>query len=491
MTPLSLFRINTKTFAIAPTNRTIAWFGIGFMTFMSAVQLIWPLIHLPFHIAFMNEGWNAVHTAHAMRGEALYPSNDSFMFNNYPPLSFYIVGLAGMFVGDDIVAGRIVSLLALLVIAGNVAQTVRNLGGTALFGIFAGVLVIAIFTKSFTLYVGKNDPQLLAHAIMATGFTVFTASPRRARNLAAAAFIMVLAGFVKHNIFAMPLATTVWLLQNDRRALARWIIFALAFLSLGFAACGFVFGGAFYEQLLSSRAYNLYNIVTLLGWTQGFIIPILLWLVFASQARPDPQIRLVSHLLVAGGIVYVITRAGEGVSVNALFDWVIGAGIATGVLLSRVGEVRFSNRYGPEITRMLIVGVLCLRMILLPQHEIIELLRNYSTFLATLRSQEAALSKDIAILKREKGPILCQDISLCYWSGHEAVFDEFNAGQAILAGARDVNVLKRQIISGKYHVLQIYGEPLWLLDAAHASGLSERPGATRESGVIFTQGSSR
>ena len=48
-----------------------------------------PLIH--------NEGWNAVHTSRAMSGGHLYQYDTAFLVNNYPPLSFYVVGLPSTF----------------------------------------------------------------------------------------------------------------------------------------------------------------------------------------------------------------------------------------------------------------------------------------------------------------------------------------------------------------------------------------------------------
>jgi len=56
-----------------------------------------------------NEGWNAYHAQSAMSGGVLYPGQGSFLFNNYPPVSFYVVGTLGRVVGDQIVAGRIVT----------------------------------------------------------------------------------------------------------------------------------------------------------------------------------------------------------------------------------------------------------------------------------------------------------------------------------------------------------------------------------------------
>jgi hypothetical protein len=386
-------------------------------------------------------------------------------------------------IGDNIFAGRIISLLAVLVVAANVIQTVRNLGGTAAFGVFAGALWIGILSKSYLLYVGVNDPQLLAHAVMTTGFTIFTASPGQTRYVAAAAFVMVVAGFIKHNQFGMPLAITTWLVQHDRRTLARWIAFSSMFLALGFAICGLVYGTAFFAQLLTPRTYSFYNVIILLGWIQGFVIPLALWVAFVWLAPPQPQFSLISHLLVAGGIVFVVTRSGNGVSINSLLDWVIGASIATGIMLSHLSTSKLSHRHGVAVTSAAIVALLCLRMVVLPSNTTVRLLSDPS-IVGNLREHEAAYRSDIAFMRQRPGPTICEDSSLCYWSGHTSLYDPFNAGQAFLTGARNLEALKRNVVAGQYKLLQLF-EDSQLLEAARASGFIESYG-TADGHIFFT-----
>src|ERR1700748_2343620 len=64
-----------------------------------------------------NEGWNAYWAEVAWHGGPLYPAVDSPISNNYPPLSFYLVGALGRVVGDNIFAGRLLALVSLGVIA--------------------------------------------------------------------------------------------------------------------------------------------------------------------------------------------------------------------------------------------------------------------------------------------------------------------------------------------------------------------------------------
>jgi hypothetical protein len=464
------------------TERKVAWIGIGVMGVMSLLYLLVPTLRLQMQDSLLpNEGWNAQQSVQALSGGVLYPTNDSFWFNNYPPLSFYIVGLIGSGIGDYILAGRLISLVAILTIAANIALTVRNLGGTLLFGVLAGVFFIGTLAKSYVNYVGVDEPQLLAHAVMTTGFVIFTASPRSSRHIAFAALVMATAGFIKQNIFAMPLAATTWLLQTDRRAFAYWFSFSLGILILGFAAAGEIYGPAFFEQMLYPRTYRLYNVLGLLGWLQNFIVPLVLWIIFARGAPREPRIQLVNHLVVAGGIAFVVTRLADNVSINSLFDWVIGTSIAVGVMLSRVDEARLSRRYGPDLTRGLIVGALCLRMILLPQTELINLLLNKESWFE-YRTSNAAFRRDIAFMQNHQGPAICEDLALCHRSGHQSEYDAIGNEGAFQLGVRNIDVLRQQIATGQYPLIQLNGPSSPLFVAARAASLKEQPGA---SGVII------
>jgi hypothetical protein len=46
-------------------------------------------LHIPFD---PNEGWNAYFAQRAMQTGSPYPPDGGFMVNNYPPLSFFVIG---------------------------------------------------------------------------------------------------------------------------------------------------------------------------------------------------------------------------------------------------------------------------------------------------------------------------------------------------------------------------------------------------------------
>src|SRR5512132_1468179 len=88
---------------------------IWWIAALAALFLVWPVwrAFLPLEI-WGNEGWNAYHADAAMRGAGLYPPPDGLVANNYPPLSYFLIGWLGQLFGDPLYVGRALSLLATL-----------------------------------------------------------------------------------------------------------------------------------------------------------------------------------------------------------------------------------------------------------------------------------------------------------------------------------------------------------------------------------------
>ena len=202
-----------------------------------------------------NEGWNAYHTAAAMAGHGLYPAATSFTTNNYPPLSFYLVGIVGMVTGDTIVAGRIVCLLSFLTVAGEIALIARRFGCGRLEATFAALL-FGGFLLLNSDYVGMDDPQLLGHALQISALLLLLSGSGSLTRIAGSAALFVAALFVKHNLVALPLAGVIWLLVYDRRTALRLAAFMLALGFAGLAASRLVFGVDLLSRLNAARSYS-------------------------------------------------------------------------------------------------------------------------------------------------------------------------------------------------------------------------------------------
>src|SRR3569833_2044929 len=199
-----------------------------------------------------NEGWNAYHALAATEGRTPYPHD--LMVNNYPPLSFYIVGALGDHIGDNIIAGRLVSLLSFLAIGMGLAALLRQMGASVLDGIFAGLLFSAGLLIASD-YVGMNDPQLLGHALQIEALLLLL-RPRPAIAMGAA--LLVAGLFVKHSLIAVPLAAFVWMLPRNRGEALRLAAWGIGFGDIGlFVVCLFL-GVFFFFVLVSVWVWCLF-----------------------------------------------------------------------------------------------------------------------------------------------------------------------------------------------------------------------------------------
>src|SRR5262249_28833447 len=162
--------------------------------------------------------------------------------NNYPPLSFYIVGWIATVLGDAVFAGRMVAWTSFLGVAVLIAATLRRTGSDALAALFGAMFFLGYSIVHFNEYVGMDDPQWLAHAIMMLGLFVCLRAPENPRASVTAGVLMALALFVKHNIVALPLALLIWLAIHDRRAATRFAVSGLVMGLTGLVLCEALFG---------------------------------------------------------------------------------------------------------------------------------------------------------------------------------------------------------------------------------------------------------
>src|SRR5258708_17920666 len=102
---------------------------IALLAVLAVYFMVWPVwrVGFPIEIA-QNEGWNAYHADAAMGAAPLYPPTDTLIVNNYPPLSFYVVGGFAQVFGDALYVGRVLSLIAVVGLCSLIATVIRQLG---------------------------------------------------------------------------------------------------------------------------------------------------------------------------------------------------------------------------------------------------------------------------------------------------------------------------------------------------------------------------
>ena len=128
----------------------LLWMGITAM-----IVLARHVILLPIRTSLKyNEGWNAYQAAHAFSPEPplSQPGCDnfqqlstSFLLHRRRPL--------GKFLGDNIIAGRVVSLFAFIFIGAGIGWIVAKRFGQPVLGLFMNLFFLAIFGYYFSDYI--------------------------------------------------------------------------------------------------------------------------------------------------------------------------------------------------------------------------------------------------------------------------------------------------------------------------------------------------
>lgn len=373
-----------------------------------------------------NEGWNAFQTLQALGAGPLYPPPGSLTGNNYPPVSFFIVGWIGQMTGDDIVAGRIIAFVSALIVSGFIFAAVRLINVRSTVEPMIGVLLFLGFNATiFRSYFAMDDPQWLGHALMTAGiFLLLTGAknkPLEAGRVVAAALLVLSGGFIKHNLVAFPLAATLWLGFHDRRALTVWIVTSAFTLVAAAALLYHTYGYVFFADLLASnRHYSWSRMAFRSVGPMAVMVPMILITLRLWNARKvDRRIDLILLMVVISVPLGILERSGQGVDRNAHFEALIALSITTAVSLGRCG---FASKKLLLLRPLpwLIVPFL----LLLPETfrtDVNEILHRGDREIvwSVMQNRVAATS----------GRVACETPAICYWAGKPFEIDFFLYGQ--------------------------------------------------------------
>jgi hypothetical protein len=400
----------------------------GLIVLCIAIQMAWPLATIGRHISLNNnEGWNAYWSTRALAGQPIYTDAASPLTNNYTPLSFYIVGWFGRAIGDLVLAGRIVSLVGLGGCSILVGLIAARFGRETRWGWAASAAFLLIAVTIAPRYIAADDPQWLAAALQMAGLWVLVQRERlTAARIMGASLILLVAGLIKHNQVALPLAVTLALAIHDRRALAIWLATGAALLVLTLGALHALYGSAFVDQVLyHQRVLHLYYLGPALS-TVGFFVPAAaIAIAYIPRIRTwgrDSRLTMLALFAVLATILGILERFGAGVSQNAHFDALIAVMLLFGIVLVQGAHIRLSTA-----TRL---ALMTLAIAPAAAKDLANLPRQASAWRDIDRTDEA-WSDAIRYLASRPGPIACERPALCYWAGKPYTLDFSNYGQKL------------------------------------------------------------
>ena len=396
--------------------------------------LIWPVWRAQFLIEIWpTEAWNAYFQDAAASGGTLYRPADELVGNNYPPLSFYAIGYLGALFGDNLFVGRAISIVALLCIAIEIFLAVRILAGGVV-GAAVGALWYAAYTAhSSELYVGTNDPQLAGEAIMGAALVWFLARDRDKGSALGPLLLMVVTGFWKHNMIAIPLTAVGWLLLRDGRRAIRPVLVSAAATVTGLLLCTAIYGRAFPDNLFATRDHAWSHLVAQIGHLQWSALALVIWGLWAWSARTSHAARFTALHVAIGLVACILQWFGHSVGRNAEFDLIIALGIGIGVAFERIETSWLAMRIGVARSRDLLLVLLVLRLVISDRQGSALVLFS-PEFRATLHAAEQAARDDIKRVASIPGDVFCSNKVVCRAAGKPFAVDEFKTEELVATG---------------------------------------------------------
>jgi hypothetical protein len=360
----------------------------------------------------------------------------------------------------------------------------------------AGLWFLATLSRFIDRYVGMNDPHLPALAIMVWAMVWFVRCRQKRRAVEWAILLMVLAGFFKHTLFAIPIATLVWLAWSDRvsggadipvcrkkcrtpgrqecpphRGEGCWLAIRAAIVGAGAAAvglalCGVAYGDVFFRQLMMPRQYSLTQALASLGrlqWIAPALIVFAIWLWYrwrgcgaavpAARAGepPAPQVAAVNDglrftviFVAIAFVLHFFQKMGAGVDDNAQFELAVAAAIGLGLAFDRLGAIPSLRRWGIDRSRFVVVLILIGRL-LASDCTSPYLLVVSPEFRAGLERRAAAMDSKAAEIAAIPGPVVCPVMTVSRRAGKPFVFDAFAVDQRVKTGHLSPDELKRRL----------------------------------------------
>ena len=447
----------------------IIWAACAILAACALAGVLEPVVSLFRYIPRdYNEGWNAYWADVAWHGGQLYPPIDSSVANNYPPVSFYVVGALGHLFGDSIFAGRMVAIVSLSVVAVNIGLWLRICRIERSIAVFAATLFVTAFVEYAPVYVALDDPQLLAHAMILTATTILWRFNFTQWALVIASVLMVLGGMTKHLLIPLPIAVTVWIAIYRKERLGAWLLTSLTTLTVAAALVWLLFGSPFIHDLRSARVYSKLSArkhsIEYLGAMSLVLIaaaPAVLALTsrFSSQGLRQNALLIMIYAVI-GTLIGVLAAGGAGVDRNAFFDLLIPACLAIGVTLEYL-------RSRPAILFVRGSGVRGSGNPVLMAIVAISLTAQYATQAADRWPENWRLVKQVDLREAQAlddirairavghDAAACEMVALCYWAGSAFTVDLFNYGQKLRTGAVQVASCPNVFLRGPVHLLQL------------------------------------
>lgn len=419
---------------------------------LAGITFLFPLLRAFLRVEITyNEGWNVYNASAVAHHQMLYPAAYGWTTVNYPMLSFVIVAWLHRLTHDYLFTARVLSLLATLACGVLAGAIVRRVSASVFAGWIAGALTVAIFCAEADVYVGMADPQMLALAFFMAGLLLYVARRESLAALVGVAALFVIGGNIKHDPLAFPAAVVLDLLILSWRRALWFCVWGTLFVSVAVWLNLHYGGPGFFLQLSAPRTFSFVKGLEQTGALFGaLLLPFGLAVYAAVRERADVRVRVLGFLLAAGLTLGAIFGGGTGVSVNAQFPAVLATAMLAGIALERISRSEWV-RLKPKLRRFGAAAVLVWMVIPL----IVCDTWNPISRIRDSVADQRFFDQDVALMRAQNGPVLCESLLRCYFAGKPYEYDPFNATRLIRFHKLDDAVIVNGLRQHRYAAVEL------------------------------------
>jgi hypothetical protein len=282
---------------------------------------------------------------------------------------------------------------------------------------------------------------------------------------------MVLAGFWKHNIVAVPATVLTWLWLRDGRCALRATLVSLAAALAGLAICVALYGDVFLANLLTPRPTRLMRAITGIGRSQWILPALAIWAIWAWSERKTFAARFTGLYVGIAFAAYFAQWTGEDILDNAQFDLVIATAIGLGIAFDGAAATAFARRFGVQAARATVVLILVLRLVATARIEPFLILFD-PAYRAEFYAHAQVARAEAARIAAIPGPVACKNKVICRMAGKPFVYDDFRTDMLIMTGA--AKGLDAQGLISQRGLTYFRNDPRCAIESLHRT-LFEKP----------------
>ncbi len=420
-------------------------FALAGFALLCVLYCAWPVWRAFFPMEIdLKEPWNAYHTDAVVTRGLLYPDLNGLIANNYPPLWYYLTGILSHLGIEAIYLGRELSFAALLVLVAAIALCIRHFKVAWPGAIFGGLFFFGIMVRYADWYVAMNDPHVPALAIMMVALVWFL---RRdpARGVEWPILLMVIAGFFKHAIIAIPIMALFLLARRSPRLAIRAALVGGGAIMAGLSLCTAIYGPAFFHEILFyPREISLSR-----GWRSipriAPLLPALVfWSIWVWHDRQSKAARFSTTFVIFSFAGFLIQKMGAGTDINAAFELYIAVAVGIGLAFDGIPDVAVFWGMSIQTREIVVVAALALGLIAAPGIEPYLLLMS-SKYRAQFYKNADVTRDEIKRIAEIPGPVHCDILTVCRAAGKQFVYDDFFIGQLGRIGGLTAPELRNRV----------------------------------------------